>query len=74
MTDVEVQQRIETMAYLSKEMQGVVEEAAWKRDVLELLEHVITADQRMDHNNTMQDTRRDGPLAAQARRLISRAP
>lgn len=46
----------------------------WTRDVISFLNDVVTSDQRTDHNNTMQDTRHDGPFARRARELIDRAP
>jgi hypothetical protein len=56
-----------------KRMARLQRERQWRNEVIELLDHVITADQVLDHNNTTQDTRRDGPLARQARGLIERA-
>jgi hypothetical protein len=44
----------------------------WKRDVIELLHNVITADQVLDRDRLGHDARRDGPLARRARELISR--
>lgn len=42
----------------------------WRRDVIDLLQHVITADQVLNNSTTL---RRDGALARRARELINRA-
>lgn len=40
------------------------------KDLISLLDDVITADQRVEWNNTAQDTKHDGPLARRARALL----